>query len=295
MIMVDMRTTLKKQGGVTLIELLVAMVICAILIGAIYRIFISQQKSFVVQQDVVDMQQNARLAIIQMTREIRMAGFGAVATVLPIQFVDQSGGTVTLNNIINLDTPVPGALTIVEAGNEAAKLTSIAARPDNQITVSTLTDGRGNALFDSNAKRYVSIDGLECHEITSIDSKTNTITLKDKLLYRHEVGTPVFAVRVITYQVVRQNGEPLLTRGENTGEGGQTIADNIESVQFEYYDAAGNLTTNVSNARTVGIFLTARTDQSDPNLKGGDGYRRRNISTFVQLKDMVLDQQQGGV
>jgi len=179
MIMVDMRTTLKKQGGMTLIELLVAMVICAILIGAVYRVLISQQKIYAVQQDVVDMQQNARLAVIQMTREIRMAGFGAVATVLPIPL---SGGTVTLNNSINLDTPVPGALTIVEAGNEATQLNSLAARPDNQITVKTLTDGLGNALFDSNAKRYVSIDGLECHEITSIDSKTNTITLKDTSL-----------------------------------------------------------------------------------------------------------------
>jgi prepilin-type N-terminal cleavage/methylation domain-containing protein len=294
MIMVDMRATLKKQGGMTLIELLVAMVICAILIGAIYRIFISQQKIYAVQQNVVDMQQNARLAIIQMTREIRMAGFGAVATVLPIQFVCQSGGNVTLNNIINLDTPVPGALTIVEAENEATALTSPAARPDNQLTVSTLTDGLGNALFDGNAKRYISIDGLECHEITSIDTKTNTITLKDKLLYRHEVGTPVYAVRVITYQVVSQNGELLLTRDENTGEGGQVVADNVESIQFGYYDAAGNL-TDVLNARTVGISLTARTAQSDPDLKGGDGYRRRNISTFVQLKDWVLDQQQGGV
>jgi prepilin-type N-terminal cleavage/methylation domain-containing protein len=291
MIMVDMRTTLKKQGGMTLIELLVAMVIGAILIGAIYRVFISQQKIFAVQQDVVDMQQNARLAIDRMTREIRMAGFGAVANVE----IRVAGFGADPLPPISLDTPVPGALTIVEAGNEAAKLTSLAARPDNQITVSTLTDGLGNALFDSNTKKYVSIDGLECHEITSIDSKTNTITLKDKVLYRHEVGTPVFAVRVITYQVVRQNGELLLTRDENTGEGRQVMADNIESVQFGYYDAAGNLTTNVSDARTVGIFLTAMTAQSDPDLKGGDGYRRRNISTFVQLKDWVLDWQQGGV
>ncbi|MGZ6202706.1 MAG: hypothetical protein ACXWM6_14435 [Thermodesulfobacteriota bacterium] len=203
-----------------------------------------------------------------MTREIRMAGFGVDAAVLPP---------------ISLDTPVPGALTIWEAGNEAAKLTSPAAYPDNQITVSTLTDGLGKALFDSNAKKYVSIDGLECHEIKSIDSKTNTITLNDKLIYRHEVGTPVFAVRMITYQVV-QNGERLLTRDENTGQGGQTIADNIESVQFGYYDAGGIL-TDVSHAKTVGILLIARTAQPDPDLKGGDGYRRRNISTFVQLKD----------
>ena len=85
-----------------------------------------------------------------------------------------------------------------------------------------------------------------------------------------------------------------MTRDDNTGQGSQPEADNIESIQFAYYDATGNVTT-APNARMIKVSLTARTPQSDPDLKGGDGYRRRNLSTYVQMKDIGLDQQQGGV
>jgi len=63
----------KKKNGLTLIELLIALVLSSILIAALYRLFISQQKTYTVQDQVADMQQNIRVAIDQMTREIRMA------------------------------------------------------------------------------------------------------------------------------------------------------------------------------------------------------------------------------
>ena len=285
-----MRTTvLREEKGLALIELMIAMIICTVLVAATYRTFISQQKTYTIGENVVDMQQSARLAIGQMEREIRMVGFGGVARILPIQI-----GTLTVNSIINPDTPVAGALTMLEAVNGNATLTSGAARPDSQIVVSTLTDSQGNVLYDTNARRYISIDGLECHEIGSIDSSTNTITLKDNLLYKHDVNTPVYAVRMITYQVVTQGGTPTLVRNDHTEQGAQPEADNIETIQFQYYDAAGNVVP-AANAQMIGISLTSRTSQPDPNLKEGDGYRRRSISTTIKLKDMVLDQQQGGV
>jgi len=61
--------------GFTLIELMIAVAIAAILVSAIYVSVISQQKTQFTQQLVVDMQQNARAALFLMQREIRMAGF----------------------------------------------------------------------------------------------------------------------------------------------------------------------------------------------------------------------------
>ena len=118
------KVLLRNKGGLTLIELMIALVICALVVGATYRTFINQQKTYTIQDNVVDMQQSARFAIGRMTREIRTAGFGGVARILPVQF-----GAVTLTNIINPDTPVPGALSIVEAGTDAASLTDPAANP----------------------------------------------------------------------------------------------------------------------------------------------------------------------
>ena len=76
----------KKAKGITLIELLIALVISSILIAGIYRTFIQQQKSYATQEQVADMQQNVRVAINRMMREIRMAGFGNVQGVLPVTF-----------------------------------------------------------------------------------------------------------------------------------------------------------------------------------------------------------------
>lgn len=65
----------KDIGGFTLIELMIAIAIAAILVSAIYVSVISQQKTQFTQQMVVDMQQNARAALFLLQREIRMAGF----------------------------------------------------------------------------------------------------------------------------------------------------------------------------------------------------------------------------
>ena len=66
---------LRNNHGLTLIEMLIALVISSILMAASYRVFIGGQKVYMVQDQVADMQQNARAALDRMTREVRMAGY----------------------------------------------------------------------------------------------------------------------------------------------------------------------------------------------------------------------------
>ena len=60
--------------GFTIVELLVAMVVSLLALGAIYSTFLNQFKSYQVQEEVAAMQQNIRAAMYHMQREIRMAG-----------------------------------------------------------------------------------------------------------------------------------------------------------------------------------------------------------------------------
>ena len=64
-----------KQKGVTLIELLVALVICGVVIGAIYRLFIVQTRAYTVQDQVVEVQQSVRSAMELLLRDLRMTGY----------------------------------------------------------------------------------------------------------------------------------------------------------------------------------------------------------------------------
>ncbi len=73
-----------KQKGVTLIELLVALVICGVVIGAIYRLFIVQTRAYTVQDQVVEVQQNVRSGMEIMLRDLRMAGYDDDSTAVTL-------------------------------------------------------------------------------------------------------------------------------------------------------------------------------------------------------------------
>lgn len=78
------------KKGFTLIELLIAMAITGIVTAGIFTALKSQQKSYIVQEDTAEMQQNIRAATYLMGREIRMAaydpensGFFAITDITP--------------------------------------------------------------------------------------------------------------------------------------------------------------------------------------------------------------------
>ena len=68
-----------KTAGHTLVELMVAMAIAAILVTAIFQVYHVRQNSHFKQQLAVEMQQNIRAAISLLKREVRMAGFDPAA------------------------------------------------------------------------------------------------------------------------------------------------------------------------------------------------------------------------
>ena len=69
-----MKSINTSHKGFSLIEMMVAMAIASIVMAGIYTFYRSQLRSHVTQQALVDMQQDARVAMYMMTREIRLAG-----------------------------------------------------------------------------------------------------------------------------------------------------------------------------------------------------------------------------
>jgi type IV pilus assembly protein PilW len=65
----------RTDKGFTIVELLVVMAIAGLALTGVLATFRSQQKSYSVQDKVVVMQQNLRVGMYLMEREIRMAGF----------------------------------------------------------------------------------------------------------------------------------------------------------------------------------------------------------------------------
>ena len=67
-----------KESGFSLVELLVSIAIVGVVAAAIYAIFFTSNRTYITQEEVVDAQQRARIAMDFMTRDIRMAGLDPI-------------------------------------------------------------------------------------------------------------------------------------------------------------------------------------------------------------------------
>jgi prepilin-type N-terminal cleavage/methylation domain-containing protein len=258
-----MRDRNKKIGnsGFSLVEMLVVVAIMGLVTTAIFSLFQNVQNTGYTQEEVVDLQQNLRVAMDTLTKDIQMAGFLVPPTTMAI-------------------TTAPASLA---AGNtlvlQTATTSLDVARLDGDVTVAvadtakefTLASSEMVGLFAANDKvRLVrspdhgqKIDAL--FTVDSVDSSTRKITLSgfgantadyqevDLLVKTGDAGHPAN----LTYALDAANNE--LERTASDGGGAQVVADNITAVDFVYRLENGtetNAPTSLGDIRGVRVTLT---------------------------------------
>ena len=217
----------KKEHGFTLVELLVAMTMAAVVMGAVYSLYKSQQKSYIAQDQVVEMQQNIRASFYQLARDLRMAGFNP-------QRAPNVGGFVT-------------------------------QLPDDGSGTTTTDDEYISFTIDQNQNGVIDVDDDD-----------------EQIAYRLDTN------RLEKFRV-----------NDDTW---QTVADNIDDIDFVYLDpdgtditvqVAGSPTTlyastnlpYIDSIRSIEISITARTKTKDRDLKD---YRRRTLTTSIFCRNLGL-------
>lgn len=116
-----------NKRGITLIELLVALVMGAIVVGAIYRVFVAQTKAYTIQDQVVEVQQSIRSAMEIILRDLRMAGYD---------------GNQTPSRLLTAVTPGDSAITIQYRINGVLNTKVISRNaPTSELMENLLLDG----------------------------------------------------------------------------------------------------------------------------------------------------------
>ena len=160
----------KGNRGFTLIELMIAMAVGLVLLGAMYGVFTMHNKTFGNQEQIAEMQQNARAAMDMMTRELRMAGFG-----------DPDLSWITWVTIGSNPAIVQGSGsdpdTISIAGSFDPSRASLSASTSSGATLLTLSQSSSETSdeFDTTDEKVISIGGIENAIVTSVS--TNTLTI----------------------------------------------------------------------------------------------------------------------
>jgi prepilin-type N-terminal cleavage/methylation domain-containing protein len=220
----------RKNAAFTLVELMIAMAVGLVVLGAVYTVFTTQNKLLGNQEQLAELHQNARTAMDLMVREISMAGYNQTSALCtaPVTPVPRCAGTATATN-----TPCVG---ITNAGAN---------------TISFTADLNSNC------------------ETTPNTSNPN---------------------ENITFSLYFSNSIKTLGRNSNLSTR-QPVVEYAENLQFDYYDDAGAVTSNLNDIRRVKITFTARTAKADPNYThptSGDHYHRYTLSSFAFPRNMAL-------
>jgi type IV pilus assembly protein PilW len=267
----------RTNTGFTLIELMVALVVGAIVITIIYSIYTMQQRSFKRETMIVRTQQNARSALIFMERDIRMAGYDRLNTdlfsITDIREDADGNGTLTFTaDILNadngvLDTGETFTYELYDAGS-----TSLVGNLDLSRT------------DDLNGQRLVAA-GIEALGFAfAFDSDA------DGMLDTAPAGHVIWAVD-------SDGDNDLDLNLETNGDGEVNTADGTETL-----NSIGYPDVDVSRIRAIKIFLLARTKGMDLSYSNnenyrvgrqvvsgnGDQFRRRLLVTTVKCRNMGL-------
>ena len=87
-----------NNKGLSLVEMLVALVISSIIVGGSYGLFVSQNRIYSRQEQVIEVQQSLRLAMNIMVRDLQMVGYDdhITLTVTPVNPITLSAGSATV-------------------------------------------------------------------------------------------------------------------------------------------------------------------------------------------------------
>lgn len=278
----------KKQKGFTLVELLIAMAIAAIVVAALSSTFVFQRKTYDAQQQYTEMVQNGRAAVDLMTSEIMMTGYGVTTRHLPLSnWITWVTGVAFDNDpvVIENDTGVLGSDIIHVAGCFDGPATTLSANADIGDPDIEVTDG---SAFNTTTKSNICINGTESAVVTGMSGNTLTIdtnpdptaTGNQGLNEAYDVTATtvdICVVKVISYSIVQDDdGSYTLKRNENLGAGRQPLAENIIDLQVTPVTS--------SSGAILGVEinpLTARTDKPDRDYSQNSGYRTYDLRSFV--------------
>ncbi len=251
----------KNNRGFSLVELMVAIVISTILITAVSATYIAQNRSYVVQESVSEINTQAKIAHDIIANDIKTAGFGVPADMNQ----NPINGLTTVVTFID-NTAAPDAITIAGGFRMLGTLWPNGLGPGSNIACpasvplgssSVNIDYAGTTEFNTADMSNISIDGINYARVIGIAG--NTITLDRPLSQDFplldldgdsncDTGRPVYVIEDTTFCVdgnatlrrIRRNAD-INTCTAAANSDNDELAENIEDLQFAFaVDADGD-------------------------------------------------------
>lgn len=292
---------LRSQRGLTLIELMVAMVLSLVLVGGGSTVYISSKRNYQARDQLSMMDESARIALTMLTQHLEHAGY-ATADKLPIGNYFYVKGD---------SDPLAGSCDNLGAYSLSAIKASATA--DSAITgADTVNRDADNSYGDAISIRFIGDSLLNRDAINGVLKQpcwAGAISLQSALVYN------AFHVDISTsVKDSLGNYIPILYAvGSNSNSYKKPLVNGIQNLQFmygvdanqdglvdRYVNASAMAATDWTAVTSikVGILVrslepvleqnTAQTyNVSDKTMSFNDRYSRSVYTTVIQLRNVV--------
>lgn len=280
------RRKVERERGVTLIELMLVVGIMGIVLAATYNMFDFQQKSYSVQDNVAVMQQNVRVGLEYMVKEIRMTGY--IPEDIPYDVTDPPD-VIPVSGPRDDDDEVTGAMAsfVTDGVNEKieeaiADSITIQADVDNdgasEVVRYTCSYDAGESTTYLNRQTW-RWDGAAWDDDLDGDGSAD-----GPQVIAEDIDNIAFSYALLADDQGLANGI------DDDGDGVIDVNDPGELKDWDF-GVDGPLNTNAlrSYIRQVTVTLTARAAAQDSNYthpQQGDHYRRRTLTSRIGLRNM---------
>lgn len=262
------------QEGFSLVEIMAALAVSTIVLMAGYVVLESSNHSYNVQEDVSEAQQNVRMAMERLVKDVRMAGFGLPDPPFSLTI---GGQTLTAPVVAANSSAGPDTITLLGIGFEAGKLSNPGnADPtcngsgDSFICLGLPASGSIDNFFDGtvfNTNRiYINIGGGRFIQLANGGhNKANRklqLFAPATLDRDYADNTPIYIIQAVQY--TRNTAlpgcsaaNPCLASNDLTGlrgTGNQVLAENIEDIQFAYGIDANPIDKRIDDKNGNGVY-----------------------------------------
>lgn len=268
-----MISKLSNVRGLTFLEIMIALAITGFVTAAVFQLYVTQHENYMTQDDITEIQQNARASIDQLAKTIRMAGYDTPDGVAAIEAYNTNPDTILLTF---RDDDCETYLSIAMA--------SVSSPLQCATAVACFSDGQWLFIFEPDS------GGGEWFQVSTIDNGANTVYhASDPFSKAYTKDAIVISMEQVKFYIdtTSDSNYPALMV-EPRGEAATIFADNIIDLQLQYKMKNG-MTVDVpalpDNIRQVLIGLTGRSKNPNPDDQVNP-YRFRTFNTSVSLRNL---------
>lgn len=263
----------KNSTGLTLMEVMIAMLIGILLLGGAVSMFISNKRIYREQEMMGRLQENARFGIDILLRDIRMAGYtGCSDDISNVE--NHIAGTADDDDMLNFSNAVEGSES---AGNW---------QPSNatQVTAAMLPNTDGISI------RYLEDTGLEIGTPYMVTSASALHTSVDNGLAQGEIVAVADCDSADVFSISNANPDGSGTVSHNTGTNNQGPDNATKDLQKKYLGDA-SLVRFISRRYYIGTGASGQPAlfryayQQDGEDSDGDG----NTTEFIESSQELIE------